>query len=54
VRQDPFRAVSATAWNETRSQQDWLEAEGVRFSNGAADPGRHLAAEALAALVEQE
>jgi alkylated DNA nucleotide flippase Atl1 len=40
--------------NETRSQQEWLEAEGVRFSNGAADPGRHLDAAALAALVEQE
>jgi hypothetical protein len=23
-----------------RSQQDWLEAEGVRFFNGAADPKR--------------
>jgi alkylated DNA nucleotide flippase Atl1 len=40
--------------NETRSQQEWLEAEGVRFSNGAADPGRHLDARALAALIEQE
>jgi hypothetical protein len=39
--------------NEIRSQQEWLEAEGVRFSNGAADPGRHLDARALAALVEQ-
>jgi alkylated DNA nucleotide flippase Atl1 len=37
---------------ETRSQQDWLEAEGVRFSDGAADPTRHLDAAALAALVE--
>lgn len=45
------------AWvdpNETRSQQDWLEAEGVRFSNGAADPSRHLDAEALTALLEPE
>jgi alkylated DNA nucleotide flippase Atl1 len=45
------------AWvdpNETRSQQEWLEAEGVRFSNGAADPSRHLDAEALAARIEQE
>jgi alkylated DNA nucleotide flippase Atl1 len=37
-----------------RGQQDLLEAEGVRFSNGAADPDRHLDAEALAALVKQE
>jgi alkylated DNA nucleotide flippase Atl1 len=37
---------------ETRSQQDWLEAEGVRFSDGAADPTRHLNAAALSALVE--
>jgi alkylated DNA nucleotide flippase Atl1 len=45
------------AWvdpNETRGQQEWLQAEGVRFSNGAAEPGRHLDVEALAALVEQE
>ena len=45
------------AWydpSETRSQQEWLEAEGVRFSNGAADPGRHLDAGALAALTAQE
>jgi alkylated DNA nucleotide flippase Atl1 len=40
--------------NETRSQQDMLEAEGVRFFNEAADPSRHLDAEALAELVEQE
>jgi len=40
--------------NETRGQQEWLQAEGVRFSNGAAEPGRHLDVEALAALVEQE
>jgi alkylated DNA nucleotide flippase Atl1 len=38
----------------SRAQQDLLEAEGVRFYNGAADPGRHLDAKALAALVEQE
>jgi alkylated DNA nucleotide flippase Atl1 len=50
----PRPGVSWSDSNETRSQQDWLEAEGVRFSNGAADPGRHLDAEALAALVEQE
>lgn len=31
-----------------------LEAEGVQFSNGTADPSRHLDAEALDALVEQE
>ena len=40
--------------NETRSQQELLEAEGVRFSSGAADPSRHLDAEALTALFEQE
>lgn len=39
---------------ETRGQQDMLEAEGVEFSNGAADPSRHLDTAALAALVEQE
>lgn len=40
-----------------RGQQGLLEAEGVRFSDGAADPSRHLGAEALAALaalVKQE
>jgi alkylated DNA nucleotide flippase Atl1 len=45
------------AWvdpNETRSQQEWLEAEGVRFSNGAADPDRRLDTEALAALVADQ
>lgn len=30
-----------------------LEAEGVRFPNGAADPSRHLDAAALAVLVER-
>jgi alkylated DNA nucleotide flippase Atl1 len=40
--------------NETRSQQEWLEAEGVRFCNGAADSGLHLDARTLAVLVEQE
>jgi alkylated DNA nucleotide flippase Atl1 len=48
----PRPGVSWTDPNETRSQQELLEAEGVRFSNGAADPSRRLDAEALAALVE--
>jgi alkylated DNA nucleotide flippase Atl1 len=51
------RPRPGVAWadpNETRSQQDWLEAEGVRFFNGAADPSRHLNGEALAALAKQE
>jgi alkylated DNA nucleotide flippase Atl1 len=39
---------------ETRGQQDMLEAEGVGFSSGAADPSRHLDTAAMAALVEQE
>ena len=39
--------------NENRSQQDLLESEGVRFSNGAADPRRHLDTAALAAFVGQ-
>jgi alkylated DNA nucleotide flippase Atl1 len=50
----PRPGFTSTDPNETRSQQDMLEAEGVRFPNGAADPSRHLDAEALAALVEQE
>jgi alkylated DNA nucleotide flippase Atl1 len=50
----PRPGVSWSDPSETRSQQDWLEAEGVGFSNGAADPSRRLDAEALAALVEQE
>jgi alkylated DNA nucleotide flippase Atl1 len=50
----PRPGVSWSNPSETRSQQDWLEAEGVGFSNGAADPSRRLDAEALAALVEQE
>jgi alkylated DNA nucleotide flippase Atl1 len=51
------RSRPGVSWsdpNEIRGQQDWLEAEGVRFSNGAADPGRHLDAKALSALIEQE
>jgi alkylated DNA nucleotide flippase Atl1 len=51
------RSRPGVSWsdpNEIRGQQDWLEAEGVGFSNGAADPGRHLDAEALGALIEQE
>jgi alkylated DNA nucleotide flippase Atl1 len=46
---------SGLAWTdpqETRSQQEWLETEGVRFFNGAADPNRRMDAERLAALVE--
>jgi hypothetical protein len=39
---------------ETRGQQEMLEAEGVGFSSGAADPSRHLDTAAMAALVEQE
>jgi alkylated DNA nucleotide flippase Atl1 len=39
---------------ETRGQQEMLEAEGMEFSSGAADPSRHLDTAALAALVEQE
>jgi alkylated DNA nucleotide flippase Atl1 len=50
----PRPGVSWSDANERRSQQDWLEAEGVGFINGAADPSRHLDAEALAALAEQE
>jgi alkylated DNA nucleotide flippase Atl1 len=50
----PRPGVAWTDPHETRSQQDWLEAEGVRFFNGAADPSRHLDAGAMAALVEQE
>jgi alkylated DNA nucleotide flippase Atl1 len=49
----PRPGVSWSDPNETRGQQDWLEAEGVRFPNGAADPSRRLDAESLAALVEQ-
>jgi alkylated DNA nucleotide flippase Atl1 len=51
------RSRPGVSWsdpNEIRGQQEWLEAEGVEFSNGAADPGRHLDAEALGALIEQE
>ncbi len=50
----PRPGVSWTDPNETRGQQELLEAEGVRFSNGAADPSRHLDATALAALIEQQ
>lgn len=50
----PRPGVSWSDPNETRSQQGWLEAEGVRFSNGAADPSRHLNSAALAALIEQK
>jgi alkylated DNA nucleotide flippase Atl1 len=50
----PRPGVSWSDPNETRSQQDWLEAEGVWFSNGAADPDRHLDAEALSALIDNE
>ena len=39
---------------ETRGQQEMLEAEGVGFSSGAADPSRHLDTATLAALVGQE
>jgi alkylated DNA nucleotide flippase Atl1 len=51
------RPRPGVAWadpHETRRQQGWLEAEGVRFFNGAADPTRHLDAAALAALADQE
>jgi alkylated DNA nucleotide flippase Atl1 len=50
----PRPGVSWSDANERRSQQDWLETEGVGFINGAADPSRYLDAEALAALAEQE
>jgi alkylated DNA nucleotide flippase Atl1 len=50
----PRPGVSWSDPNETRSQQELLEAEGVRFSNGAADPSRHLNSEALTALIEQK
>lgn len=50
----PRPGVSWTDPKETRGQQELLEAEGVRFSNGAADPSRRLDAGALAALVDQK
>jgi alkylated DNA nucleotide flippase Atl1 len=50
----PRPGVSWYDPKETRGQQEWLEAEGVRFADGAADPTRHLDAAALAALTEQE
>jgi alkylated DNA nucleotide flippase Atl1 len=50
----PRPGVSWYDPEETRGQQELLEPEGVRFSDGAADPTRHLDAAALAALTEQE
>ena len=50
----PRPGVSWTDPQEARSQQEWLEAEGVRFFNGAADPNRRMDAESLAALIEPD
>jgi alkylated DNA nucleotide flippase Atl1 len=50
----PRPGFTLTDPNETRNQQELLDAEGLRFFNGAADPSRHLDAEALAELIEQE
>jgi hypothetical protein len=50
----PRPGFSWTDPGETRTQQELLEAEGVRFSTGVADPSRHLDPDALAALAEQE